>query len=193
MIEMERQKNTQMFVIAILAVAILTMSVGFALYSSTLNITGNANLAKAKWSIVWEKEASPSTDYKYSETTGSVQVDAAKRTFTDTDMTFEVDLKPEEFYEFTVYAKNAGTFNANLKAITLSDVSAHSKYLKYEVYYNGTKYTSTTTGLSTALAADASVPVKVRVEYVLPEDEDDLPKDNDVKVTLSASFDYEQA
>ena len=59
MIEMERQKNTQMFVIAILAVAILTMSVGFALYSSTLNITGNANLAKAKWSIVWEKEDSP--------------------------------------------------------------------------------------------------------------------------------------
>lgn len=185
---MERQKNTQMFVIAILAVAILTMSVGFAAYTATLNISGTANLEKAKWSIVWDTNS-------YSPTTGGKAVTVAddKRTFTTTDFTFEVDLKPGEFYEFTINAKNEGTFNANLKSITLSDVSAYSDYLEYTVTYNGTPYTASATGLSTALAAGASAPVKVRVEYVLPEDSTKLPSENDVKVNLSASFGYEQA
>lgn len=183
---MEKQKNTQMFVIAILAVAILTMSVGFAAYSATLNINGNVNIAKAKWSIVWD-----TTSYALSK--NSVVVADGNRTFNTTDFTFNVDLNPGEFYEFTINAKNEGTFNANLTSITMSDVSAHSDYLKYEVYYNGTKYTSSATNLSTALNAGATAPVKVRVEYVIPQDSTKLPSENNVSVTLSASFGYTQA
>lgn len=51
---MEKQKNTQMFVIAILAVAVLTMSVGFAAFTQTLNIDGNVTVAKSIWSIAFD-------------------------------------------------------------------------------------------------------------------------------------------
>ena len=41
---MEKQKNTQMFVIAVLAIAVLTMSVGFAAFTQALNINGNVKV-----------------------------------------------------------------------------------------------------------------------------------------------------
>ena len=44
---MEKKKNTQMFVIAILAVAVLTMSVGFAAFTQTLDISGNVSVASS--------------------------------------------------------------------------------------------------------------------------------------------------
>ena len=68
-----------------------------------------------------------------------------------------------------------------------------AKYLTYEIDYNGTKYTSTTTGLSIALAKTSGVaPVKVKVAYIQPDDPNDLPS-SEVTVPLTASLTYNQA
>lgn len=185
---MEKQKNTQMFVIAILAVAVLTMSVGFAAFSQTLNIDGNVTVAKSIWSIAFDTAS-------YVESSGSVTVSDTNRTLSGTSMTYNVTLsKPKDFYEFTINVKNTGTFDANLTGITMSGLDADkAKYLKYVITYNGTEYTTTTEGLSIALANTTGVaPVKVRVEYIQPDDSADLPS-TQVTVPLTASLTYEQA
>ena len=111
-----------------------------------------------------------------------------------TSVTFSVHLsKPGDFYEATADAKNFGTINAVLKKLTMTALTeAQAKYLKYSVYYDGTEYTATNNNLSLPLAAEASKPVKVRVEYLQPESSSDLPS-QDQTITLTASLYYEDA
>lgn len=183
---MEKQKNTQMFVIAILAVAVLTMSVGFAVFTQTLDINGNVTVASSKWSIAFDTSS-------YVESDGSVAV--SNKTLDGTSMTYNVTLtKPGDFYEFTVNVKNTGTFDANLTGISMSALTTEqAKYLTYEITYNGTKYTANATGLSVALAKTEGVAtVKVRVQYIQPEASADLPS-TQVTVPLTASLTYNQA
>lgn len=185
---MEKQRNTQMLVIAVLAVAVLTMSVGFASFTQKLNISGNTTVSASRWNVKF-------VDTSYAESSGSVTVSEANRTITGTSVTYAVKLtKPGDFYEFTIDVNNSGTFNANLTGVTLSSLSAEqSKYLKYTLTYNGTEYSASTSGLSVLLAANGgTLPVKVRVEYIQPTNPEDLPQ-NEVVVPLTASLSYEQA
>ena len=185
---MEKKKNTQLFVIAILSVAILVMSVGFASYASTLNINGTATVKASKWSVHYVTTS-------YEESTGSKV--ASSKTITNTDFTFAVTLeKPGDFYEASANIINDGTFNANLTSLSMSTLgTAEQKYLTYTVTYDGTPYTSAPSSISNPLpfaSGSNTKTVKVRVEYVQPENSADLPTEN-VDVTLTASLGYVQA
>ena len=46
---MEKGKNVQLAVIAVLAVAVLAMSVGYAAFSTRLNLNGTANVKASSW------------------------------------------------------------------------------------------------------------------------------------------------
>ena len=185
---MEKQRNTQMLVIAVLAVAVLTMSVGFASFTQTLNINGNTTVSASSWNVKFATDT-------YAESSGSVTVDSADRTITGTSITYAVKLtKPGDFYEFTIDVKNSGTVNANLTGVTLSSLTAEqSKYLTYTLTYDSTPYSASASKLSVLLSANGgTVPVKVRVEYIQPTNPDDLPQ-SEVVVPLTASLSYEQA
>ena len=192
---MEKKRNSQTIIIAILAVAVLFMSVGFAAFAQTLNIQGNVTVEPTKWSVHWDTTS-------YSQTTGSVPVlngsltTGTTPTLTNTDVTFGARLtKPGDFAEFSIDAINDGDFDAKLTSITLSPLTtAQSKYLTYTVTYNGVEYSATTTGLNISLPATGTntVTVKVRVEYITPGQASELPTEA-ANITLSASFDYEQA
>ena len=56
--------------------------------------------------------------------------------------------------------------------------------------YNGTPYTQTTDNLSTALNAQGTATVKVKVEYLLPNDSANLPQTAQT-VTITGALDYE--
>lgn len=182
---MEKRINHSGVVIVLLAIAVVVMSVGFAVFSANINFNGTAQVSSSSWRVELD-EAS------YEETVGSVSPTKAP-TINTTSMTYEVTLaKPTDFYEFTIDVKNLGTFDANLKSITMSDISTHSNYLKYVVTYKGQEYTQTTSDLSIPLSAQTGVePVKVRVEYIQPADSSQLPSTAQT-VTLTTSFDYEQ-
>lgn len=186
---MEKKRNGQLAVILVLAVAILFMSVGFAAYSTTLNINGTATVKANKWSVHF-------VDTSYAETTGSVA--ATNHTISDTSATYTVTLtKPGDFYEFSIDVINDGSFDAVLKSITMSTLSAaEAKYLTYTLTYDGTAYTASQSGLSLSLpyaTGSNTKTVKVRVSYVQPENSADLPTTEDATVTLTASLGYEQA
>ena len=183
---MKKEKSTQTIIIAVLAVAILVMSVGFATYTQTLNINGTATVKKSEWKVQYD------TEKGITPLTGSVTANPS--TLTATDWTFTVTLnEPGDFYEATADAKNYGTIDAVLKKLTMTALTAEqAKYLKYSVYYDGTEYTATNNNLNLPLAAEASKPVKVRVEYLQPESSSDLPS-QDQTITLTASLYYEDA
>ena len=161
---MEKRRNGQTIIIAILAVAILFMSVGFALYSQRLSVTGNVQVDAAKWSIHWDTAT-------FAKTTGSVDIlgsdltDGSTPELSDTSVSFGAKLKkPGDFAEFTIDAVNDGTFNANLTKITLSPelTAAQQEYLSYSVTYNGQEYTQTTDNLTIPLNPGSSNKVTVQ-------------------------------
>lgn len=187
------KKNTiQLGVIIVLAVALVTMAIGFANYSADLNINGTANLTAASWDVHFD-------DTSYSATAGSVAVTPNIGT---TTMSYTVNLeKPGDFYEFTINVVNGGTYDAKLNTIALTPVdSAYQKYLTYEVYYEGTKYTAASTDVSSSnivlTAGSASTnnsdTVKVKVTYVNPSSDEDLLQNDLSNLTLSATLSYEQ-
>lgn len=191
---MEKKRNSQTIIIAILAVAVLFMSVGFAAFAQTLNIQGNVTVEPTRWSVHWNTAS-------YAQGSGSVPVlngsltTGTTPTLTNTDVTFGARLeKPGDYAEFTINAINDGDFDATLTSITLSPLTtAQSKYLSYTVTYNGVEYNTTTTGLDVPLPASGTntVTVKVRVEYTTPGQASELPTEA-TNITLSASFDYAQ-
>ena len=193
---MEKKRNGQTIIIAVLAVAILFMSVGFAAFTANLTINGKVKVEPTKWSVHWDTTS-------YALSSGSVPVTnqnleaSTTPTLTDNAISFGAKLsKPGDFAEFTINAINDGDFDAKLTGITMSSLTeAQSKYLSYTVTYAGTTYDATATGLNIVLPKDGTntVTVKVKVTYVMPENSSELPTANDNIVTLSAAFDYAQS
>ena len=193
---MEKKRNSQTIIIAVLAVAVLFMSIGFASFSQILNIQSSVDVSEAKWDIHWDTDS-------FEKAAGSVDILNPSKTagttptLTNTDVSFGAKLeKPGDFAEFTVDAVNDGTFDAELTAITISPelTAAQQKYLSYTVTYNGQDYHTSTEGLNVSLPAKSSntVTVTVRVDYNQPNNAADLPS-ADTTIAATISFDYEQA
>lgn len=186
--DMKKSFNYSSIAIVLLAVAVMVMSVGYANFTSQLNITGTTNVGMSSWKISFDEGT-----YALGSQ-NNVTVPESNVTFTEgTSMSYTVSLtKPGDVYDFTIDVKNSGTFDAYLTAITLSPLTAaQQKYLVYEVYYNNTLYTSTTTGLETLLGSGKTATVNVRVKYIQPDSAGDLPSEAQ-EITLTASLDYAQ-
>ena len=165
---------------------VLLMTVGFAAFVAKLQIDGTVSVTPTKWSVHYVNGTITPTTGSVTATTASVN---------NTTYSFDVDLdKPGDFYEATVQVTNDGDFDAVLTSITMSGVtSSNSGYLAYTVTYDGTPYSATTTGLSRQLSAGASKNVKVRVEYLLPADANDLPTGTTpISVNLTGTLHYDQ-
>ena len=183
---MEKKISYSGVIITVLAAAILVMSVGFAAFSANINFNGTANVSSTTWNVFLDEST-------YQKTEGSVEP-VSEPTINTNSMTYSVNLtKPGDFYEFTIHVKNTGSFNAQLKSLTMTDLPEdQEKYLTYTITYAGTPYTSSNSSLSIPLnAGTGDEEVKVRVEYVQPENSTDLPSELKA-ITLNASFDYEQ-
>ena len=183
---MRREKSLQTITIVVLAVAILAMSVGFAVYEQNLTINGTATFNKAVWDVHFDTSS-------FSETS---EIKATEKSVGNNAITYSVTLpKPGSTYSFNVNAKNYGTIDAKLTGITLSGLTTEQqKYITYSVSYAGTVYNQTTTGLNVSLPAGESstAAIIVTVNYVYPEEASDLPS-SDQTVNLTAAFDYTDA
>lgn len=183
---MEKRVSYSGIIIILLVVAIIAMSVGFAVYSSNLNINGTATVQSSNWNVEFDTDT-------FQETVGGVEP-TSEPVIDVTSVTYDVTLaEPGDFYEFTIDVANTGTFDANLVGITMSDISTHSAYLQHTVTYGSTPYTSSQTGLNVPLTATTGTEtVTVRAEYLQPDTADELPETQQ-KVTLTVTLNYEQA
>lgn len=151
------KKSKSKLVVAFVLLLVMVITVGYSALSTSLQVTGTANVAKAGWSLYFST---------VTVTSGSVTATTAPTASgtTTTSLSYAVSLtKPGDFYEFTVVVKNAGTMAAKLSAApTLNGVSnAQDVYVNYTVAYSdGTAVKS-----GDIIAAGGSKTLRVRVAY----------------------------
>lgn len=151
-----KKKSGKKVVLSLLALLLLTITVGYAALSTTLNINGTSKINNATWDVHFAN---------LEVTSGSVS--ATKAATIDSGTTaidYNVELiKPGDFYEFTVDVTNTGTIDAKLgDEPILNGVSAEQDvYTNYTVTYSD----DTAIHANDKLAAGATKKLKVRVEF----------------------------
>ena len=167
---MKRQNRKIQFIILLTLVCLVgTMSIAYAILSTTLNIDGTAEVMDASWNVHFENiNVNPN----------SVPISPI---ITDNDkITFSADLTtPGEFYKFTVDIVNSGSIDAMIESIIKNPelTADQKKYLRYEVeYIDGTSINETQL-LKSGETKTISVLVSYRNDITttsLPQTETDL-------------------
>lgn len=107
-------------IIAILAVAVAGMAVGYAAFATTLNIGGTATIVGE-----WDVEI---VDMTFSGT-GQAK-DGTDTAYTATTATFDCELyAPGDACEYTITVENKGTVKATLDSIALVPDTANQEYI----------------------------------------------------------------
>lgn len=167
------------FIILILFIIVISMSVGFAVLSTTLNIKGDTNLKGQVWDIYF-------ANIKISE--GSVKANKEATIVNETDTLIEYEIvleKPGDYYEFTVDAVNDGTLDAKIDSIVLSGIEGYEEYLIYDVTYDD----RTNLGIDDKLLAENKAVYRIRIEY---KKDIENPITNDTKLNLVFAITYSQ-
>ena len=179
---MNKKLNNKILLFGIL---LLTITMGYAAISSTLNITGTSRINNPSWDVHWNNVVVSS-----GSVTGSQVTTAAHILTGNTEVEYSITLSsPGEYYEFTVDAVNAGTIDAMIgtfsNKVYESDGTTERNlpdYLAYTVSYNDGSALAT----NHLLGANSTEKYKVRVEYKTDIDPEDLPTATD---TLVYKFD----
>ena len=175
-----RRKNLKLIIILVTILGFV--SIGYALISTKLNITGVTKIKNAKWDVHFENIIVKD---------GSVTPTTAATIENDTAISFSIDLtKPKDYYEFTVDVVNNGTIDAMIGTIIKEPILTppQEKYLTYEVKYNGV----------INLHEKDSLPVgdkktlRIFLKYREDINKENLPTDLDT-LTINYQIDYVQA
>ena len=193
---MRQERGLQTAVIAVLAVAILVMSVGFALFNQSLNIQGTATFTAAKWDVHFDTTS-------FVEDSAPAVTASPTPTPSGTTLSYAVTLaKPGDQYQFHINVINEGTIDAVLKSITITNDQSTASYIKHTVTYDGSPFTATTStipaGIATLSKQTGNTPgsktVTVTVKYDdSPEVQGSLPASGDVTAHLNVTLYYESA
>ena len=167
----------QRYLYAVLIIILLTFSLGYALLTTNLNIVGTTVVKDNKWDIYFDN-----VQVKSGSVTASTPViDTAKTT-----VSYSVTLNlPGDYFEFTVDAKNAGTIDGMISALSSklngTEITTLPNYLEYSVSYSD----GVTIQNNHLLEAGKTETYKVRVGYKKDITKDDLPS---TEQTLNLSF-----
>ena len=183
------RKNKKQRRIMLLLILILSITIGFALLSTTLKINGSASIKSNTWGIHWD-------DTSVNVATGSVEANlpvVSKTTSDDDTVSFNVELDlPGDFYEFSVDAVNEGSIDGALELeenfITYKVEDQETtlpEYMDFKVTYDDD--TNPTTG--DVLKASKSKTYKIRVEFKSSVEE--LPE-NPEPLTIEVNLPYVQ-
>lgn len=180
-------------IVVCLSIVVIIMSVGYAAFTSDLNIGGTATVKASKWQVKFLGEG----EGGYVETADSQN--ANPKEITDNNFTFTVELpNPGDFYETTLQVKNAGTLKAQLSSINMNATASPadvnmSQYFKYSIKVGEHEYLESKSNItdSKVLNPNDTENVVVRIDYILPGNADDLPA-QDETITVSGVLNYKQ-
>lgn len=182
--------KTKNILLIVLIVAVISMTVVYAAFSTTLSIKSSAKVSATKWDIHFENlTLVPNSG----SNTGTV-IRAAQILDNTTQIgNLIVDLKkPGDFVSYTFDIVNDGDINAKLNSIVLAtpncggNTQACSK-LEYNVKYTSNSATPT---VGNTLNKNSSVNATLTIKY---KDNDPLTSDTDISVSgINVTFLYGQ-
>ncbi len=155
-----RRKDFRLFILLLI---LLLVTIGYAALTTTLKITGQAQVTKQSWNVYWDtpivKEGSV-TDTAPTRTND--QNDPA-----NTKLTWSIELNvPGDYYEFMVDAVNAGSIDAMITGITNTVSPALPNYIQYSVTYDDGNAIANNQKLAKAVGGVATRDkYKVRIYY----------------------------
>lgn len=188
---MERKNSFYAIAIIALAVAVVSLSVAFAFTDIQLAVNGTVTTKATSWDV-------HINEIKNANASGATVGTAATITPNSDSLTanYTVTLnKPGDYYEFDVEVINAGDFDARLSSIAMTSTTSIA-YLNHVVTYNSTAYTdatNTVTGNSNLASGGGKETVHVKIEYVQPSSETQLPTTDVTAASYTVTLTYVQA
>ncbi len=174
--------------ISVLILLIISISLGYAILQSNLNIAGTSVITNPSWNIHWSN-----VEVTNGSVSGSNVVQAATIDSFLTTVSYNVKLSnPGDYYEFTVDAVNSGALDGMIDTISSKingvEITTLPYYLSYSVSYNdGAEILE-----NQLLAAGKSEKYKVRIEFKKDITASQLPT-SEIDLSLSFSVVYRQA
>ena len=135
---MHRYRRTQIITICALVVAIVTLGVGFAAFSTTLNISSSANVSpnsddfKVQFSTTEYAVDTTNSSCKIIEgmgTNGGIGGIGCVKSNSISDMAI-VFTQPGQSVDFRIYIHNTGQYDAYLKSIIWNNIVGENTYKK---------------------------------------------------------------
>ena len=172
------------YLFTVLVILLLSISLGYALLTTNLNIVGTTVVKDNKWDIYFDN---------VQVRTGSVTASTPAIDTNKTTVSYSVTLNlPGDYFEFTVDAKNAGTIDGMIFAVSSklngTEITTLPNYLEYSVTYSD--------GIAIQnnhlLEAGKTETYKVRVGYKKDISATDLPS-TEQTLNLTFSVTYVQA
>lgn len=159
---MKKEKKNNGFLVAVVALVLLAVSVGYALISRNYNFNGTANIGGNNWNIEPPTDPVQPTCPDSTESCDPITPTVDDETG-DVTFTYVANLeKPGDVYTFTAPIKNAGSIDALLESATTTPLSAENqKYLTYTV----TAEDGSELENKELAAGTGEVTVKVTVKY----------------------------
>ena len=195
---MEKQRGTVVAVIAALVVAVISLGVAFAAFSTTLNINGTATVTAATWDVHFTGDSSgntTTTTVDATTTTGTVQDNSLITALTSTDFTWSAILKsPGDSITYKFYVTNQGNFDAKVSNVITPGVTCTTgSPATNETTYCGRISYTVTDGTNAItqnwqLAAGQTKPVWVTVtlnDYTVGDNAINTPPSSDITVTAN--------
>ena len=183
---MEHSRKNKLLMIIALVFGIASLSVGFAAFSVSLNISSNASVTPSsdtfsvkfsinKNSFVVGTVVPSSNSYNLTSTNGTID-NSSNPTIKGLSATFT---SPGQYVEYTIYARNEGEYTAYLNNInylgdktctgdtgtTDSLVQSACESINIKVTIGSTTYTETTPITGHPLNKKTGEQIKVRLEY----------------------------
>ena len=167
-------------ILCIVLISVFTLTIAYAALNAVLTISGNAQVTASNWDIHMENPK---------VTNGSATTTVPS--INGNNLTFSTTLNmPGDYYEFTVDVVNGGSIEAMIDSVVKTPelTTAQAKFLKYEITYQNGESINTKQNI----AAGATTPIKVRLEYRNDLSASDLPTTADT-LSLSLTLVYVQS
>ena len=165
----EEDMKIKKIIIGVLCLVVCIMAIGFAAFSTTLNINGTSSI-ESNWSVVF-------TNIQELSKTSGVTINSAP-TASGTTATFDVDLqKPGDKIEYQITVENEGTLDAIIENIEASETGSDA--IKFEI---------SNIRIGDKLAKGAQTTFNIKISY----DESITSQPEVTNNTLTVSIDYVQ-
>ncbi len=179
-----QKKKKKVLSVLVLVLLVLGITIGYAILSQQLVISGTSTISNASWDVHFENVAI--TEGSVTATTAPVAAATDKKT----TLTYAIGnlTLPGQFYEFTVDVKNGGSVDAKLDAVPeLSGVDANQEVYTNFTFTNADDGSAVTAGQ--VITAGASKKYRVRVEYDPNVNANQLPTSaQDLTLTVTMNW-----
>ena len=171
----------------VLIVAVLIISIGYAVLTTVFNVNSSVSLSKISFNVHFDNVVvSDDNKAEVTEGNGARITNEAK-----TEITFAVSLKKlGDYYSFTTDIVNEGSIPGKIKSINLNGLTdSQKKFLKYDVYYSDS---ARDIKPGDYIGPESSKNITFDLTYDLDDDisNDDMPTD-DITVQCTLAIEME--